>query len=165
VRRRELLLAAGAVALARPAAAAAQVEVDRDVVGRTLRYEQASVFAYDHTVSSGFLGGAAGRLAERLRGHEAAHAVALAQRLTDLGGTPPRPPARVEHVEFPQLRAGLDALQDRESAIGLLVEVERLSRDVYRAAIAGMTDTRDIQLAATILAAEAGHLVAWRAVR
>ena len=43
--------------------------------------------------------------------------------------------------------------------------IEALGLDVYAAAIGALRDARHIQLAATILAAEASHGVAWRAVR
>ena len=166
MRRRELVLAAaGAAVLARPALAAAQAEREADVLDRTLRFEDASVFAYERVLAAGLLARDEARLAERLRAHEAEHADALARRLFQLAGRRPHPPAQPEQVEFPQVRVALDRLRDRADALALLVEVERLSHDVYEAAIAGLRDARHIQLAATILGAEASHLVAWRAVR
>ena len=68
-------------------------------------------------------------------------------------------------VAFPQVRAALDALRDETDAVALLVEVERRAHDVQRAAIAALREAANIQLVATMLAAEASHLVAWRTVR
>jgi Ferritin-like domain len=166
MRRRELFTAAaGSAALVRPAVAAAQAGPEPDAVARALRFEHASVFAYDEVIRSELLAGRAAALARRLREHEAEHADALAERAAELGARSVPPPRRTDQVEFPQLRGRLDSLRAPADAVALLVEVERLSHDVHRAAIARLRDARNIQLAATILAAEASHLVAWRAVR
>ncbi len=165
MRRRELVLAgAGAALLAVPARAAAQAAREADALTRALVVEHTAVFAYDRVKDAGVLRPREAALARRLRAHEAEHAAALAGALGDLGWPLPAPPDAVEDVELPQVRAGLDALRDRDGAHALLTAVERLSLDAHRAAIARLRDARHIQLAATILAAEASHLVAWRAV-
>ena len=165
MRRRDVVLAAaGAAVLVRPAAASAQVQREADVLTRALRFEHNGVLAYDAVDAAGVLHGAARSRLRRLRAHEAEHAAAIAEALDDLGWPVPAPPAGVEEVEIPQIRTELDALRDRDSALALLVGVERLSLDVHRAGIAALRDMRHIQLVATILAAEATHLVAWRTV-
>ena len=164
LRRRDVLLAAGAVALARPSTASAQAAREADALTRALRLEHTAVFAYDRVLASGLLGADGRRLAERLRGHEARHAEALAKAASDLGWPLPEPPDRLEQVEVPPVRAALEAVWDRRSAVAALVGVERLQVEAHEAAIARLRDARHIQLAATVLAAEASHLVAWRAV-
>ena len=62
-------------------------------------------------------------------------------------------------MEIPQLRAASTALGGRDSALALLVEIERRGRSrAHRAAIDALRDARHIQLVATILATEATHL-------
>jgi hypothetical protein len=166
VRRREVVVAAaGAAVLARPAVARAQAAIEADVLTRALRLELTTMFAYDTIGIAGVLDGAAARRLRRLRGHEAEHAAALARALADLGSPQPPPPRDVTQVEVPEIRAGLDGLSGRDDALALLVSIERLSVAAQRAALARLRDVRHIQLAATILAAEAAHLVAWRTVR
>ncbi|HEV2785963.1 MAG TPA: ferritin-like domain-containing protein, partial [Solirubrobacteraceae bacterium] len=155
---------AGALTLARPAVAAAQAAHEADVLTRALRLEHTGLFAYDAVLAEGVLRGADDERARVLRGHEAEHAKVLAAALEGLSWPLPRPPRRVEDVEVPQVRVALDELRDRDGAVALLVELERLSLAAYRAGIARLRDARHIQLAATILAAEATHLVAWRTV-
>lgn len=163
--RRQTLLAATATALAaRPARAVAQAALEADVLSRAVRLELTSLFAYDRVVASGLLRPREQRRAERLLGHEAEHARALAVALRDLGGAVPDQPRTLDDVEVPAIRAGLDRLDDRGAALAVLVEVERLSTQAHQAAIGRLRDARHIQLAATILAAEAAHLVAWRTV-
>ena len=121
------------------------------------------MFAYDAALE--VLGGGDAVLARRLRAHEVAHAAVLAKTLADRGWARPAPPASVDEVEVPEVRAAIEALSDADSAISLLLGLERVSQRVHRAAIARLRDPRHIQLAATILAAEAQHEVAWRTVR
>jgi hypothetical protein len=161
MRRRHFLLAGAALAVARPATAAAQAEREAGALTNLLRVEHTSVFAYDHVLARGGLERVEEGLARRLRAHEAAHAEALAKALGEMHWPLPRPPGDIEQVEIPQIRAALDTDGPRAA----LVAVERLSDEVYRLAIGRLREAKHIQLAATILAAEASHLVAWRAVR
>ncbi|HEX2084349.1 MAG TPA: ferritin-like domain-containing protein, partial [Solirubrobacteraceae bacterium] len=147
--------------LARPAAAAAQAAREADALTQALRHEHVGVFAYDAVLAADVLRADEQRRAERIRGHEAQHAEALAKALGELGWPLPPAPGRAEHVEVPEVRAAVDALRDRRDALALLARVEQLASDVHRAAIARLRDGRHIQLAATILAAEASHLVVW----
>jgi hypothetical protein len=162
VRRRRLIAGAlGGWALARPALAAAQAARESGALTNLLRLEHTSVFAYDHVLASGALDRAQERLLRTLRAHEAEHAEALAKALTARGWPLPKPPDALEQVEIPQVRATLDA-GDPQAAVA---EVEALSDQVYRLAIGRLREAPHIQLVATILATEATHLVAWRAVR
>ena len=153
--------AAVPVAALRPVTAAAQASRDAEALEALLRVEHTSVVAYDHVLATGGLGGERERLARTLRDHEARHAAALAKALTDLRWPLPRPPGRLERVEIPQVRAALEDEPPHEA----LMAVERLSDEVYRLGMGRLRRGPYIQLAATILAAEASHLVAWRAVR
>ena len=164
MRRRDVVVAAGALALARPAVAAAQIGREADALTRALRLEHATVFAYDAVDAAGALRGDAALLLRRLRGHEAEHAEALARALTDIAWPLPRPPDTAEEVDVPQIRAALGGLGDRAGALAFLREIERLSVGAHRAALGRLRDGRHLQLVATILAAEATHQVAWRAV-
>jgi rubrerythrin len=167
LRRRALLIAgaaAGATLLARPSPARAQAQREAEALTSALRLEHTTVFAYDRIAASRVLGGDARSQLRRLRAQEARHAAAVAKALGDLGYPLPKPPDVVEEVPVPQVRAALEALDHREGALALLVDLERLSLDAYEAAIGRLRDARHIQLAATILATEATHLVAWRAV-
>ena len=161
MRRRELVATAGALALLRPAVAAAQAAREAEALSDLLRIEHTSVFAYDHVLGAELLGGEQERLARTLRDHEARHADALAKALSDMRWPLPDPPDRLERVEVPQVRAALEGDDPRAA----LSAVERLSEEVYRLALGRLRSGPHIQLAATILAAEASHLVAWRAVR
>lgn len=159
MRRRDLVAAgAGAVALVRPATAAAQAAREAETLTSLLRVEDTSVFAYDYATPS--LPLRAQRLARGLRAHEAAHREALANALAAMHWPLPRAPAALAQVEIPQVRAALEDGEPRSA----LIEVERLSEQVYRLGIARLREAKHIQLAATILAAEAAHLVAWRTV-
>ena len=163
--RRGLFVVAGGLGVAlRPAVAVAQAAREADALTSALRLEHVSVFAYDAVVASGLLRGDELRMARRLRGHEASHAEAFAKALGDLGWPLPRPPDRLDQVEVPLVRSGLDSLAGRDDALALLSRLEALSLDVHRAALVRLRDGRFIQLAATVLAAEAQHEVAWRAV-
>jgi ferritin-like protein len=170
VRRRELLLAAaaagaGGAALVRPVPAGAQGVRDADVLSRALQLEHVSVFACDAVSSAGVLRGAAADRLDRVREHEAAHVAALAEALRALGPAVPPPPRALGDVDVPQVHAALEGLRGRDDALALLVELERLSLHAYRAALDRLRDAVHLQLVATILAAEASHLVAWRTVR
>jgi len=165
VRRREVVAAAaGAALLARPAAARAQDRREAGVLSLALRVENTSVFACDAVAEAGVLHGAAARRLDRVRDHEAAHAEAIAAALRAIQAPLPAPPRALGEVEIPQVRAGLDALDGPDDAIALLIEVERLSLEAHRAGIARLREVRHVHLLATILAAEATHLVAWGAV-
>jgi rubrerythrin len=165
VTRRELVAAAaGGALLARPARAAAQVAREADTLTGALELEHATVLAYDRVAAAGVLRGPQRRVAARLRDHEARHADALGRALRELGRRPPAPPRAPAEVEIPAVRAALDALRDRDDALRLLADLERVSLDAYRTAMGRLRDARHLQLAATILAAEAAHLVSWRTV-
>jgi ferritin-like protein len=157
-----LLAAAGAASLVRPGAAAAQGSREADVLTRALRLEHVTVFAYDAIASAAVLTGARADRLRRLRGHEAAHAAALGKALAALGAPRPTAPRALGDVDVPQVHAALAALHDGDDALALLVELERLAVEAYRAALDGLRDAAHLQLVATILAAEASHLVAWR---
>ena len=161
MRRRELLVTGAAVCVAaRPGVAAAQAAREAEALSRLLRVEHTSVFAYDHVLGMERLSGARERLARALRAHEARHAEALAKALSDMRWPLPDPPAGLDAVEIPQVRAALEG-DDPGAAIAT---VEEVSEEVYRLALGRLRSGPNIQLAATILAAEASHLVAWRAV-
>ena len=161
VTRRGFVATAATFAVVRPATAAAQAAQEADALGSLLRVEHTGVFAYDHVIASGGLRRGGERLAGTLRDHEARHVAALEKSLRDLGWPLPEPPDGLEAVEIPQVRAALD----RDPSRAALVTVEQLSDQVYRLALGRLRNGPHIQLAATILAAEASHLVAWRAVR
>ena len=163
--RRALLATAAAPAactFVRPASAAAQDPADEaEALSSLLRVEHTSVFAYEHVLASGGLRPDGERLARSLRDHEARHARALVKALSDMGWPLPHPPDRLDRVEIPQVRAALENDAPHEA----LATVARVSDEVYRLALGRLRTGPHIQLAATILAAEASHLVAWRAVR
>lgn len=165
LRRRDLVVAAAATAFAaRSVPAAAQALPAAEVLTSALRFEQAGLAAYDAVLAARAFGGGELRRLQRLRDQEAEHVAALGRAARDLGVALPAPPAGPEQVEVPQLRAGIDALDGRPSALALLVGLERLSLDVHRAALGTLREAGHIRLVATILATEATHLAAWRAV-
>ncbi|MDQ3739536.1 MAG: ferritin-like domain-containing protein, partial [Actinomycetota bacterium] len=138
---------------------------EAEALTSALRLEHTTVFAYDAIDRAGHLDGPLREALARLRRHEAAHAEAVAKALGELGYPLPDPPDRLDQVAIPEVRAALEGLDGRPAALALLADLEELSVDAYRAAIGRLRDARHIQLAATILAAEATHLVLWRAVR
>ena len=169
MRRREAIAAvvAGAAAaplVARPAVARAQDGREIEVLSLALRLEHTTVFACDAVADAGVLSGAALRRLRRVRAHEAEHAAALARMIGSLQATPPDPPRGTDELEIPQVRVALEALRDRAGALELLADLERMSIEAHRAGIGRLREGRHIQLLATILGAEAAHLVAWGAV-
>ena len=165
MRRRDVLVAAaGAGVLARPALARAQDSPDADVLARSLHVEHTSMFVYDAVAAANVLDGEASERLRRLRDHEKVHASALVRAVSKLGGPLPAFPRGAAEVQLPQIRAGLDALDEARDATDLLIELERVSLDAHRAGIARLRETQHLQLLATILATDATHLAAWRAV-
>jgi Ferritin-like domain len=138
--RREVIAAAGLVALAAPATARAQ-RSDIAVLIRLVAREEAAAKAY---------GAGRGVAVESLYSDELAHSEALRTHLDALGRRPaPRgldaPARRLVEAE------GDDRL---EAAIAL----ETSLVDEYSAALADIADPSILQTAATILASHAQHL-------
>jgi hypothetical protein len=147
VKRRELLLAVAGLAAVPSAASAAETE--GDVLLDLIRREQGAVKAYGAVLEA--LGSGAPSELVAVRGHDADHADALATELAAVGLA--RPPAGRPAGAAATLAAATARPQAIEAALALEDELVA----AYRAALAGLPDTKIAMTAATILASHAQH--------
>jgi len=132
VRRRELLAAATAAVLVRPATAVAAADGTADILRRLIALEDAAALAYRDAA----LGAVPG-----IAGHEADHAKALRTDLEALGGRSPSAPAGAAPV------AGLDA--------AIALEADLIA--AYRKALVELDEPGLLPTVATILASHSQH--------
>jgi ferritin-like protein len=142
VRRRELLVAGAAAALARPAAAlAATIEGDGDVIKRLIAREEAAQFVYR---------GALPRGAPDLARHSADHAKALRTELQALGrGTTP-----ITAADLDPLARRFSEASSPAARLNAAVALEAELVATYHRAVIALSQPGILQTAATILA---GH--------
>jgi Ferritin-like domain len=139
VRRRDLVLAAAAAALARPGTAAAAAG-DLEIVERLIVAEQGAAFAY--------------RLRPGFALHEDKHARALRSQLSALGRAGPEPPQDPSELARPARRvveAGDGAVLDAQ------IELEASLLAAYREALVELVEPSILRTAATIAASHAQH--------
>jgi Ferritin-like domain len=153
VTRRDALAAGGAavaVALGRPARAAAQVS-DREQLERLLALEHRLEAAYETALARDAI---EARLGERLLAHEREHVRGLGRVLAARGGRAPR-----AAVPPPQLGA---ALAGRTAFARFATRLEAETVSAYQEALATLRDVRLLQPLGSIMAAGAQHQVALR---
>ena len=138
----------------------AQATGDAAILEKAINLEQTAVIAYDAVLDAGLLSPEALRVARRLRDHERRHAETLTTALTDLGGIPPAPPEGVEAVD--NVVEGLGDLKTQAQAVEFLIELELAGVAAYNDAHGKLLETRLLQTAASIMAAEGQHLVVLR---
>jgi hypothetical protein len=141
VRRRDLLLAGAAVALARPAAAEA---AEGDVLDRLIVREDAAAFAYRERGVEG-----PARLAED-------HAKALRTQIDALGRRGPLPPTSVRELD-PAARRVAEG-----GAPANAIALQRSLLDAYERGLAELAEPSILRTAATIAASHAQHLALLR---
>jgi Ferritin-like domain len=144
-RRRDLLVAAAATMLVRPAAAAAQLEGDPAILARLIAREDAAAFAYRDQANPGVFAIAA---------HEAAHAKALRTQLAALGHEGPPAPAQPTELDEPARRV---AGARGESVLSAAIALEESLLAAYRDAVLNLAEPSILRTAATIMASHAQH--------
>jgi hypothetical protein len=132
VRRRELLAAATAAVLVRPATAVAAADGTADILRRLIALEDAAAIAYRAAALNAVPG---------LADQEADHAKALRTDLEALGGRAPS--ARIDHAPL----AGLDA--------AIALEADLVA--AYRTALVELEELGLLPTVGTILASHAQH--------
>lgn len=130
---------------------------DADVLERALGLEQAAVFAY-RTVAAGGKLGPTTRVARLFAEQEQEHADALTRAVEAHGGTPPAKPARIRDVP------GLEVAAEGTATdiLTFAVELETMATKAYYEAQGRLRAPRLVLLSATIMAADAQHLVVLR---
>ena len=138
----------------------AQASGDAAVLEGAINLEQVAVIAYDSVIAGGLLSPAALRVARRFREHEREHAKTLSTALTDLGGTPPAPPAGAADVD--KVVEGLSEVRTQADVVNFLIELELAAVAAYHEAHGELLETRLLQTSASIMANEGQHLVVLR---
>jgi hypothetical protein len=139
MRRRELLLAGAALALARPAVAGA---AEGEVLDRLFVREQAAAFAYE----------TAGMPVRRA----ADHAAALRTQIDALGRKRPLPPESVRELDPAARRVA------EEGAAPDVLALERTLLDAYEEALLEIAEPSILRTAATIAASHAQQVALLR---
>lgn len=140
----------------------AQASGDAAVLEQAINLEQVAVIAYDSVIAGGLLSPAALRVARRFREHEREHAKTLSTALTDLGGTPPAPPAGAADADVDKVVEGLSEVRTQADVVNFLIELELAAVAAYHEAHGELLETRLLQTSASIMANEGQHLVVLR---
>ena len=133
---------------------------DLPILERAITLERVAVIAYDELIAGRRLSADLLRLTNRLRAHERQHAQALTTALTDLGGTPPRPPQGADDVD--ELVEGLRDVRSPADAVSFAIELETAAVAAYHEALAKLVEGKLLQTGASIMANEGQHLVLLR---
>ena len=133
---------------------------DLPILERAITLERVAVIAYDELIAGRRLSADLLRLTRRLRAHERQHAQALTTALTDLGGTPPRPPQGADDVD--ELVEGLRDVRSPADAVSFAIELETAAVAAYHEALAKLVEGKLLQTGASIMANEGQHLVLLR---
>jgi rubrerythrin len=159
VTRRRLLLAAA------PAAPAGRLVTQLEAL---LRLEQATVLAYRHLAAHPQVDAHVAGTLSRFAAHEQAHVDAIAAALRERGVRPAKGASGLSATQrvltAHGLRRRLGAVRSGDDIVRLAVEVEDLAARAYYRAVAKLQDPSLITTAAEILACEAQHAVALRAL-
>jgi len=151
VRRRDVVLAAAGAALARPAAAAAQLEGDPAIIDRLIAREEGA--AYAHRVAFAAL--APGSAPAGFDAHEVAHARALRTHLAALGREGPEAPRSAAQLDPAALT--LTEAAGRTAILDAWIGLEASLVAAYRVALRDLAEPSIAQTAAAILAGHAQH--------
>ena len=160
---RRQVLAAGTLALARPAAARAAQEQPRGdarVLVRLVALEQAAAFTYGTAGSSGILDDEAAATAFRFAGHEAAHARTLIGALEAAGGKAPAPPRGAADVDA--VLRGLGDARTQPDLLRFAARLEGAALAAYHDAHRRIGDLWLLQTCTSIMANHGQHLTVLR---
>jgi rubrerythrin len=166
LRRRELLVRAGAAGAAGaiagawrvPGALAASSNPDVATVESFVKLELTAAVVYD-TLAGLRLDAATRSMLSLLAEQERAHAAVLLNAAEYLGG-PPRKAPSPEAVK--RAAPALARARTRHDALAIAIEVERIQLRGYYAAQQQLSDTKLLQQTATIMGGEGQHMVAVR---
>jgi len=135
-------------------------ENDGAVLASAIDLERVTVIAYDNVLAGGLLTPGVRGVVRGFRDHEQAHADVLITALTDLGGTPPAPPAGVAAVD--DVAEGLGAVRTQADALSFLIELETAAVAAYFDAHRKLGEAKLLQTGASIMANEGQHLAILR---
>jgi hypothetical protein len=145
VRRRDLLLAATAAVLARPATTFA-AESEAGLLERLIALEQGAAFAYARAEITEPAG---------LARQEGEHAKALASQLAAMGLKAPAPPRRPAELGTQARRLASAA---RDGALAAAIGLEESLVAAYALAVPEFGQPQMLQTVATVMASHAQHL-------
>jgi hypothetical protein len=132
---------------------------DAEILATAVDLERISVLAYDRAISSGLLTPRLERVMRRFGDHEREHVDTLVTALTDLGGSVPVQPT-AEDVD--RVAEGIGALRSQADVLDVAIELELAAIAAYHDAARRLVDGKLLQTGASIMAAEAQHLVVLR---
>jgi len=127
-----------------------QVSGDGPTIMAAVGLEQVAVYAYGVALTVAHLDARTRALLSLLREHEQEHAGAMTSALSDVGGSPPRPPR------------SLGRARNRAEVLTFAMELEAASVAAYHDAHRRLQDARTLQSAASIMGSEGQHLVLLR---
>ena len=137
-----------------------QVSGDAPTIRAAVGLEQVAVYAYGVALTVAHLDARTRALLSLLREHEQEHAGAMTSALSDVGGSPPRPPRSLISVD--SVAPGLGRARNRAEVLTFAMELEAASVAAYHDAHRRLQDARTLQSAASIMGSEGQHLVLLR---
>ena len=150
-----VLGAATAPALLRVRRAVAAAQDDRAILASAITLENTVVGAYEAAANSRLLDRKTRAVADLFRRQESEHVDALSAALKGLGGTPPA-------SRDAKLLARLQRMASQAALLRFAIELETMAVAAYYEAHRKLRDTKVLQTAAQIMAAEGQHLVVLR---
>jgi rubrerythrin len=135
-------------------ASAQTADNDVTILNSALGAEQQAIAAYQLGAESGLLQKAVKDLAVQFQGHHKAHADALAEAVTKLGGKPVAP---MKDYHFPK-----EKLKSQNDVLTFAATLEKGAVSAYLGAVPILTDKDLAKAAASILGDEAMH---WAVLR
>ncbi|HET9105469.1 MAG TPA: ferritin-like domain-containing protein [Solirubrobacteraceae bacterium] len=130
---------------------------------RLIRVELLLLYCYEHVLPAPFVSGRARPVLAQQARHEQAHLRALTAELRRLAPAAPLPagpatPAAADRaLAHRNVQGRLGQLQGEKDALHLLLELERVVGGAYFVALTKLSSPRLIELAVSIMAAEAQH--------
>jgi hypothetical protein len=132
-----------------------------ELLGKALQVERVLVLAYERVFASGALSPGIQRAITPHLAHERAHVAAVAAELTRLGAPAPTGPLSVKDasdvIGAHNISDSLTDLGTEDVCLKLLVDLESLAEGAHYTPLKDLTDPRQVQLSAKIMACEAQH--------
>ena len=157
-------LGLGAVAIAAPLLLTARDAVaansgDAEVLAAGVTLERIAVLAYGEMLEGGLLSPRLQAVVRSFRDHEQEHVDALVTALDDLGGSVPAEPSATD-VE--RVVKGIGDMKTQADVLNAAIELEQAEVAAYHDAQRRLVDGKLLQTEASIMAAQAQHLVVLR---
>jgi hypothetical protein len=132
-----------------------------ELLGKALQVERVLVLAYERVFASGALSPGIQRAITPHLAHERAHVAAVAAELARLGAPAPTGPLSVKDasdvIGAHNISDSLTDLGTEDVCLKLLVDLESLAEGAHYTPLKDLTDPRQVQLSAQIMACEAQH--------